>query len=562
MASKIEWKRVRLQEQFDPAQHLEWLKAKIAETLGEGWELDAVDMKERVAHVMRRVSITEVDRSDSRVEVTLRRGIKPSDGDKTAARLEDANPGMTMTVFDPHLGRAVLESLPDRLVRARGAIAVALGVKPWQVQVSERPDGGVDMVLPNSYVPSRHDERLAETATTVVGREGWYVRTDPAALTGSIIPSDPPTFPAKIDFPLADLGGAQQNLLRFGRLLPDPGAELGEEAVIDFDASPFALLAGTPGSGKSILLNALIAEALAGGSELAIVDLPAKAVDFLWCKDLVRPGGWGCDSLEAAVTAVAMIYAEGERRARVLAEAGVVNWTRLPEGRRFRPIFAVVDEVSALLVPETTPKGIPKDHPLMVEVLQINLLKATLARLINKVVAEMRFAGIRMVLSTQVVNNTTGVGPSLKAKIGHKLLQGSNPSKQARSQAFNDESAVPSVPGNVRSDSDARLGVGVAELEGVTPAVFKGYFARESDYRTALDALGVPTTDRPSPTPSEIARHTPSLADSAEAGQPSDTERHPSPEVMAADPRWDLDDSGERLSGFERANQARRLLDS
>jgi hypothetical protein len=120
MASKIEWKRVRLQEQFDPAQHLEWLKAKIAETLGEGWELDAVDMKERVAHVMRRVSITEVDRSDARVEVALRRGIKPSDGDKTAARLEDANPGMTMTVFDPHLGRAVLENLPDRLVRARG----------------------------------------------------------------------------------------------------------------------------------------------------------------------------------------------------------------------------------------------------------------------------------------------------------------------------------------------------------------------------------------------------------------------------------------------------------
>ena len=39
-----------------------------------------------------------------------------------------------------------------------------------------------------------------------------------------------------------------------------------------------------------------IAGSLAAGAELAILDLPSKSVDFLWCKPFVRPGGWGCDS--------------------------------------------------------------------------------------------------------------------------------------------------------------------------------------------------------------------------------------------------------------------------
>lgn len=565
MASKTEWVRVRLPDGFDPDRHRKALERLIAEHHGDGWELDSIDLDAGVAHAMRRATITEMDRSDSEsetIEIALARGTKPSDGDRVAARLEDANPGWSMTVYDPHLGRAVLGKLSERLVRARGAIAVALGVKPWDVQVAERPDGGIDMVLPPSYVPSRHDDRLSEVATTVVGRDGWYVQVDPASLKGSIIPSDPPTFPAALDFPLADLG-ADPDRIRFGRALPAPGAELGEELAVDLLAAPFLLLAGIPGSGKSQALMCLIAEAVAAGSELAIVDLPAKSVDFLWCKDLVRPGGWGCDSLEASVTTLSMVYAEGERRARLLAEAGVVNWTELPSGQRFSPILVVVDEVSALLVPEAVPKGIPKTHPIMVEVLQANLLRATLARLIGKIVAEMRFVGIRMILSSQVVNNSTGVGPSLKAKIGHHILLGANPSKQARGQTYNDETACPVVPGNVRADSSASRGVGVCELEGLAPRVFKGYFATSSAYRARLDALGAPTTLRPAPSAAEIARHTPSLdPEDATCGSVKRLGDDVSPEILAVDPRWDLDEDGRARSGYDRANAARRILDA
>ncbi len=115
-----------------------------------------------------------------------------------------------------------------------------------------------------------------------------------------------------------------------------------------------------------------------------------------------------------------------------------------------------------------------------------------------------------------MANNNTGIGPSLKAKIGHKILQGPNPSKSARTQAFNDESAVPVVPVNVKSEARVAKGVGVAELEGTEPAVYKTYFATTTDCLAALTKLGVPTTDRPAPTVSEIARHTPSLEDEQE----------------------------------------------
>jgi len=146
-----------------------------------------------------------------------------------------------------------------------------------------------------------------------------------------------------------------------------------------------------------------------------------------------------------------------------------------------------------------------------IEAAQANVLKAALTSSTNTVIAELRFVGVRMLLASQVTNNSTGIGPSLKSKIGHKILQGANPSKTARTQAFSDESAVPLVPANVRADPDAAKGTGVAELEGSEPVVYKAYYATTTDYAEALNRLGVPTTDVPMPTADQIARHSPVL---------------------------------------------------
>ena len=67
------------------------------------------------------------------------------------------------------------------------------------------------------------------------------------------------------------------------------------------------------------------------------------------------------------MTVLGMILAEGRGRAKELAAAGVVTWLDLPPVTRFRPILVVVDEASGTLLPDRTPVGIPKDHPLAVE---------------------------------------------------------------------------------------------------------------------------------------------------------------------------------------------------
>jgi hypothetical protein len=521
--SSIERVSVKLPPTFDPTRHHGALMKLIAQKHGDGFEIQHIDPVEMVAVATRQVAITEVTaatKTKDSFEVRLARGTKPVDGEKVAAKLEEQHAGYYLTGFEPFLGRATLTKMTDAQARCRGACAVALGVKPWDIQVSSRTDGGFDLTLPKSYVPSKHDEKLGEVATTVVGSDGWFVRANPAKLTASIIPSAPPTFPAMLPTPMADLG-KDPDRSPMGRVLPRPGDDLGDVLSLDWTASAFALIAGLPGSGKSVTLSAVIADQLASGSELCVIDDVSKALDFNWCKDFVRDGGWGCDSDRAAVAALAVVYAEGQRRAKEMGAAGYVNWLDMPKGKRFTPIFVVVDELSALLVTDKIPTGVPKAHPLVQEMLESNLMKIQLASLITKIVGEMRFVGVRMVLSTQVTNNNTGVPPSLRAKIGHKVLQGTNPSKAARSQTFNDESVVPGVPANVVGGGAAGKGVGAAHLEGQPAVVYKSYFASTQDYRAHLTRLGVRTTTQPAPTAAQIDKYTPSLEDDGSDSRPA-----------------------------------------
>lgn len=543
---------VKLPPAFDATRHHGALVKLIAQKHGEGFEVQHIDPVLLVAVATRQVAITEVTaatKEKDSFEVRLARGTTMSDGDKVAAKLEDQNPGFYLTGFEPFLGKATLTKMPDAQARCRGAAAVALGVKPWDVKVTSRRDGGYDLILPKSYVPSKHDDKLHEVASVIVGEDGWYVDVNTQKLTASIIPSAPPTFPEVLPTPMAGLG-KDPDRTPIGLKLPRPGREFGEPITVDWTASAHLMLAGVPGAGKSVTLSAMIADQLASGAALCLIDDPAKSIDFLWCKEFVRDGGWGCDSDRAAVAALALVYEEGQRRAKVLGESGYVNWLDMPKGQRFQPIFVVVDEVSTLLVTDRIPSGVPKTHPLVQEMLESNLMKVQLASYISKIVAELRFVGVRMVLSTQVTNNNTGVPPSLKAKIGGKLLAGANPSKSARAQAFSDETAVPGVPENVKAGEKRARGVGAADLEGQAPAIYKSFFASTQDYRAKLISLGVPTTRQPAPTAFQIAKYTPTLDDDG-TNDDSPPSRFDSGGFGAPDGRDD--DGGPRLMGAARA---------
>jgi hypothetical protein len=218
---------------FDPARHGKALEKLIADKHGEGFEVDHIDPVGLTATATRQAVITEVvanngkDRTStpSSFTVNLPRGTKPSDGEKMATKFEDQYPGAYLTKFEPFLGKAVITRLTDAEARCRGAVAVALGVKPWEVQVKARRGGRFDLELPKTYVPSKHDSKLEEVATGIVGREGWYVETNPAKLTASIIPSDPPTFPSAYPCPLDRIREGDIQQTKFGRFLPKPGQE-------------------------------------------------------------------------------------------------------------------------------------------------------------------------------------------------------------------------------------------------------------------------------------------------------------------------------------------------
>lgn len=515
--NRIERVTIKLPADFDKSKHQPVLERRIAEIHGEGFVLESISPGAGTATATRQVEmveVSEVTEGESTMDIKLTSKVKPADGDKFAARLEDQNEGYYMTAFEPFLGYATMTRLTDDEARCRGAVALALGVKPWDVQVKATVDGGFTLGLPRTYVPSKHDAKLEEVAVAVVGHEGWYVTANAKNLTARIVPSDPPTFPAAIPYPLGvkKFDAKASWRIPVGKTLGGNGHD-GEVLELDFDGTPGALVVGTAGSGKTVSINALIAGALARGFELAIGDVPHKAIDFTWCKDFVRPGGWGCDSPAATLTMLKLVYEEGKRRATLLAEHDVQKIQELPAGLRPKPIMVVLDEVTGMFALEEVPKGIPKTHPLVREATATNLIIQMIKLTVAKIPAELRFVGIRIIVATQMAQANTGISVPLKTNLANRMLLGSNPNEAARGHAFLDPRSVPAVPENIKADRNAARGVGGAEFEGQVPVIFKSYFATTRQYQDYLNSLGVPTTSRPAPTAAEIAKHTPNLDD-------------------------------------------------
>jgi hypothetical protein len=530
------------------------LIAVVEKQHGTGWKLASVDEENREVHLARVSEVVSVKQSESRkdsFDVSLPREYKASDAERASAELE-SNPsyaGYVMTDFNPFLHIATLTRLSKEEIVARGYLAQTLGVKPWDIQVQATAAGGYTVKLPRQYVPAKHDDKLTEVVETAVGAPGWYIKFNPKERTAEIVPGDLPTFAAMIPFPLQKALKSGDNVMQFGECLGANSNSPGGPAVIDFDSAAHSLLSGTSGSGKTVTINAMIAWQLLTGHELVVIDLPHKAVDFTWCRDYVRDGGWGCDSLEASVAALEMVYREGMERAKVLKEHDVTKVDELPKHLRMKPIFVVVDELSGLLILEEVPRGLPKDSPMVVEANRINLLKQTLLNRIKKIAAELRFVKIRLLLSSQVSSTDTGVPTSLRMNLANKMLQGTNPTDNNRRLALSDALSVPKVPTHVREDPKVGKGVGVAELEGKTPTVYKGYYAPVSDYKKAIEARGVKKTTRPAPTPTEIARFTPSIDE-------EDAQKGFGHKPRALEP-WEVGPDGKPLTGFERANAAK-----
>ena len=508
----------------DPNKQSAALEKAVRERIGAQWSLASIDMEARTAYFAKASAVATVSGDGESKLITLPADVRPTDGERQATIVAEMYPGFTMVEFDPYLHRARLARLSEDELRARQALAYALGVKPWDVQVATVKDG-FDVHLPASYTPSKHDKRLEEVVTTVIGRPGWYMKVDVAELTMAVRAGTLPTFPPLIPYPLKRpvprfrLSDRSWAALPLGVALPEPGQQTGAEMALNLLDGIHTQLGGLSGAGKSVDLNTIIAGFLVRGGRLAIVDTPAKSVDFMWAKRYTMEGaGWGCDSLDQAVAVLGLVLEEGQRRAEVLRSHGVVKWTDLPDefSNQFRPVLVVADEVTSLFFPEEEPKSLPKVHPLRVEAQEINLKKALLKKSIKRIAAEMRFVGIGLLLATQVASATTGITPDLRTNLQNKILKGSAPTKAQRSLVFSDPDALPPIPEWVAGDPTVARGVGLFHPEGRNPVVYKGFYACVDDLAAFIDAHGVPTTTCPHPSAADVARLVPTLADGDE----------------------------------------------
>lgn len=571
----IERIQIPVGAKFDTSnpQHLDVLMKKVAEAgHGVGWELQSFDPATSKLTLSRRSLLTQVTkddgpRSDS-YRVELSRGTKVSDGDKIAANLESdpQHAGYYVTKFDPYISQATMSKLTEQEVRARAATAVALGVKPWDVQVKATRGGGFDIGLPGSYVPSKFDTKLEEVASQIVGKPGWYWEANPATMTGRIVPGELPVFEPVYQFDFSSLpaAGKVDAEIRFRFPL---GVALGGRGrpntpiAMDLSDSVGALVVGLAGSGKSTAVQSIVFSALARNYTLALINSVDKATDFAWAKHLVADGMWGCDSLAQAVAVAKRVGEVGERRGVLLSEHGVSKWQDLPASVRAEnpPMLLVADELAALLTADPLPAGLPREVKALPEFVQMqqDLLESKLlATSLAKIPALYRAAGIRVIYLTQQPNERYGFSTKLKGNLPHRVILGTNPSPAEKAHAFRTPEKVPDVPGNVANDSGQARGVGLAHLDGAEPAVFKGYFAPLDAYISEARRRGFPTTLNPAPSESEIARLVPRVD-----GDGYDDE----PPAYGAGPRqyedWEIDpDTGKPLSGFARANAARAAL--
>ena len=319
---------------------------------------------------------------------------------------------------------------------------------------------------------------------------------------------------------------------------------------------------------NSVTLNSIVAGALAAGAELAVVDVPAKAVDYELWRPYVRKGGWGCESFEENAVMLQELYNEGTRRAEVLKRYGAKKLTELPPDilATMPPVLVVCDEVTGLFAPanERPPKGLPSDHPLVIEAESKATASAMIQSYIAKIAAEQRFVGFKLILATQVASTATGITTALRTNLGNKMLLGARATDGNRKLILADVTAAPEVPKHIQqAEGLIPKGVGVAELEAQRPAIFKSFYASEKDFIRELVKRGikgrdVTQLDVTRPDPAKVKDAFPEAFAAEQSARLDEKKFGAGPQQLQD---WQIDpNTGEKLDPRQAANRAKHLL--
>ena len=180
--------------------------------------------------------------------------------------------------------------------------------------------------------------------------------------------------------------------------------------------APHALIAGDSGSGKTAILMTLIAQLMAGGSTIYVVD-PKSEFTFL---ELILPKLSVVREFDEVLKLFETVNEEMDRRNRLIAEAikdkGVMGLTGADLG--MKPIVIVMDEVGSL-VASADNKELKRFTGLMTRLVQMGRSSLT-----------------NIIITTQQPNAQV-ISTAIRDQLSLRILMGS-PSPELKRMVFGD----------------------------------------------------------------------------------------------------------------------------
>lgn len=231
---------------------------------------------------------------------------------------------------------------------------------------------------------------------------------------------DPMPFPAPFNW------AAEDQAVASGKpRLPFATGVDGEPVVFDASESPHVMVAGTTGSGKSVVMQSFGFAAAAHGFDLYIADPVKGAADFKFLSPYARALA---PDILAAAGIVKEVVAEVDRRKTVNSAHGVSSYTKLPAEIRPAHIVLMIDEFSSLMTLEKVSTRPSDDIEVEVEraaAMAANNARTQIAAGVGRITREARSAGVTLVLGAQklVAADLDKVGlASLKTNLARVLM--------------------------------------------------------------------------------------------------------------------------------------------
>lgn len=380
-----------------------------------------------------------------------------------------------------------MQAMSEKLIAAREQFAKALGVKPWQIHVTETVDHGYRIRWDEGELTYNGDlDTKMQTAVDVVsGTRGWFFRAYPLIRAITVQQGVPPKFPKHIPI-LDSMWRTDIHRAWFGMKLPDLGRETGDYVYVDWEESPSILVTGSSKGGKSVTINSLIYMALAAGCRLAVVDDRIKRTDYKWCRPWFIDKGCGMDGLESICATLQHILQISERRMEEIDEAGKSNAWKMPnEWLEKNPfILLVADEIAQWANPKGViiPDGLAKDDPTRIQLSYEKSLQGYAFVKLQQVTQKARSAGIFFLLASQGATEQSGISTQMKINLLTKLFM--MPTAAYRPDDLKNALGAVKVP----DDIPFAAGVGLGTPNGSAPLVYKSFFMEDK-------AHGVEFTD-------------------------------------------------------------------